>query len=105
MLNNTLFFLKYLKKIEPGKTVFGQKTKMAMAALAALLLSFLLVGISYLLVPSKSSQKPLPMPEPSMQSQIFMAFLWIGLVVLISIAAFGTILLVNRLRKKTEIFL
>jgi hypothetical protein len=80
--------------------VFGQKTKMALAATAALLLSLLLVGISYLLVPSKPNQKPLPMPVPSIVNQIFGAILWICLAVFLALIIVGAVFFVNRIKNK-----
>jgi len=80
--------------------VFGQKTKMGLAAVAALLLSLLLFGISYLLVPSKSSQTPLPMPVPSIVNQIFVAILWIGLAAALAIIIVATVFLINRIKNK-----
>lgn len=81
-------------------TVLGQKTKMALAAIAALLLSFLLVGVSYLLVPSKSSQTPLPMPVPSIVNQVFIAILWIGLAAALAIIIVASVFLINRAKSK-----
>jgi ABC-type sugar transport system permease subunit len=80
--------------------VFGQKTKMGLAAIAALLLSLLLVGLSYLLVHSKSNQTPLPMPVPSILNQIFVAILWIGLAAALAIIIVATVFLINRIKSK-----
>jgi ABC-type sugar transport system permease subunit len=80
--------------------VFGQKTKMGLAAVAALVLSLLLVGISYLLVPNKSSQTPLPMPVPSIINQILVAISWIGLAAALAIIIVATVFLINRIKSK-----
>lgn len=73
---------------------------MVLAAVAAILLGLLLLGISYFLTPDQSNQKPLPMPVPSTLNQIFMALLWIGFAALIAFTIVVLALLINRIRRK-----
>lgn len=77
---------------------------MAIAAVLAVALAFLLVGMSYLLFPDQTSQEPpigipIPKPEPVID-QVFWAIQWIGLAAFIAIAAAGTILLINQIKSK-----
>jgi len=81
--------------------VTGQKTKMAKVVILAILLAFLLVGISYLLFPDQTSQQPpTPMPiskpEPLLD-QILWTIQWLGLAALITITIVGVVLLTNRI--------
>ncbi len=73
---------------------------MLLAAIAALLLSLLLLEISYLLFPNKSSQTPLPMPLPSMLNQIIVAIFWIGLAAVLAIIIVATVFLINWIKIK-----
>ena len=89
------------------ESLIGQKTAMVAAALLAVALALLLVGISYVLFPAQSSQEPplgTPIPKPeSLMDQVFWAVQWIGLAALIALCAVGVLLLVIRVRgKKTS---
>ncbi|MCL4429953.1 MAG: hypothetical protein M1167_04290 [Chloroflexi bacterium] len=82
--------------------MISPKLKMLIAVAAAVLLGLLLLPISYLLTP-QSNQKPLPMPVPSSENQIFVASLWIGVALLISVSVVGILILaycvVRKVRK------
>jgi hypothetical protein len=79
----------------------GPKLKSVIAVAAAVLAGLLLLPVSYLLTP-QSNQNPLPMPVPSVESQIFAASLWIGFAVLISVSAVGMFVLVQRVGKRNK---
>ena len=87
-----------MKLVQP---VTGQKTKMAAAVILAILLAFLLVGISYIFFANPTSQQPdsnkvIPIREPLID-QLLWAIQWIGLAALTSIAVVGTVLFINRI--------
>jgi TRAP-type C4-dicarboxylate transport system permease small subunit len=95
--------MKYVKmqKIDESESVIGQKAKMAIAVILAILLTLLLAQISYMLFPNQpSDQMPIPRPAPSMIDQIVETMLWIGLAAFIAIAIVGAVLLTNRIRNK-----
>jgi hypothetical protein len=71
---------------------------MLLAAIAALVTSLLLVGISYILTPPNN--ETLPMPEPSIEHQIFTALLWIGLAALLAFITVTMSLMLNRMLRK-----
>lgn len=77
------------------------KLKSVVAIAAAVLLGLVLLPISYLLTP-QPNQNPLPMPVPSVESQIFSASLWIGFAVLVSFSAVGVFVLVQRAGKRNK---
>jgi ABC-type Fe3+ transport system permease subunit len=86
------------------ESLLGQKTAMLAAALLAVTLALLLLGISYVLFPAQSSQEPplgtpIPKPEPLI-CQVFWAVQWIGLAVFIALCAVGVMLLVLRTKRK-----
>jgi hypothetical protein len=80
-----------------------QKVTIAEAVVLAVLLAFLLVGVSFILLPDQTSQPitptPIPKPEPLL-NQILWAFQWIGLAALVAISAVGAVLLINRVRHR-----
>ena len=76
-----------------------QKAKLLTAIILAPTLAISLLEISYLLIPE---QMPIPLPEPSMLSQLFGASLWIGIAALIAVAVVGTTLAINRVRRKED---
>ncbi|MEM2081496.1 MAG: hypothetical protein QW744_04405 [Candidatus Bathyarchaeia archaeon] len=83
--------------------MIGQKMTMAAAAVLAVALAFLLVGMSYILFPEQTSQEQTPMPIPKPQpllDQILWAIQWIGLAAFIAITVVGAVLLMNRIRSK-----
>lgn len=85
------------------ETLIGQKMKMAAAAVLAVALAFLLVGISYILFPEQTSQQPTPMPTPKpepLAEQIVWAIGWIGLAACIASAIVGAGLLLNRMNRR-----
>ena len=82
--------------------MIGQKTQMAIAIIAAVLLAILLAEISYFLIPAPSNQTPLPTPVPSIPNQIFMAILWIGFAALITVTTVAAVLLINRIITKRK---
>lgn len=85
------------------ETLIGQKMTMVAAAVLAVALAFLLVGMSYILFPEQTSQEPTPMPIPKPEpllDQILWAIQWIGLAAFIAIAAVGALRLINRIRSK-----
>jgi uncharacterized membrane protein len=73
---------------------------MTIAVIAAISVGFLLLGITYVLFPNKTSAMPPPMPFPNWFDQIFPAVLWMGLAAFIAIIAVGAILLINRVKRK-----
>lgn len=75
------------------------KLKPVIAVVAAVLAGLVLLPVSYLLTP-QPNQNPLPMPVPSVESQIFSATLWIGLAVLVSVSTVGMFVLVQRIGKR-----
>ena len=80
--------------------MIGQKPMMASAVILAVLMAFLLIGISNYLFPSKP---PVPGPDPEEDlrlDQILMVILWIGLAAFIAFIVVAAILLVNRIRHK-----
>jgi hypothetical protein len=79
----------------------GSKLKSAIAVVAAVLAGLVLLPVSYLLTP-QPNQNPLPMPVPSVESQIFAASLWIGFAVLVSVSAVGVFVLVQRVGKRNR---
>lgn len=85
------------------ETLIRQKMTMAAAAVLAVALAFLLLGMSYILFPEQTSQEPTPMPIPKPEpllDQILWAIQWIGLAAFIAITAVGALLLINRIRSK-----
>lgn len=82
----------------------GLKRQIAIAAFLAILLAFLLAGISCVLFPSEASNgMPLPMSVASTFDLIAGALLWLGLAALITLTVVGAIMLTIRVRnKKTE---
>jgi hypothetical protein len=77
---------------------------MVAAALLAVALALLLLGMSYVLFPAQSSQEPplgtpIPKPEPLID-QVFWAIQWIGLATFIALCAVGVMLLVVHTRSK-----
>jgi ABC-type phosphate transport system permease subunit len=77
---------------------------MVLAIVAAVLLGFLLYGISYLavyLVPD-ASKVPSSTPAPSMIDELFGALLLIGLAALIAFSIVVIGLLINGLRNKNR---
>ncbi len=86
------------------ESLIGRKMTMVAAALFAVALAFLLVGMSYLLFPYQPSQEPpigipIPKPEPVID-QVFWAIQWIGLAAFIAIIVVGAMLLIIRIRSK-----
>jgi hypothetical protein len=81
--------------------VTGPKLKSAIAVTAAVLAGLMLLPVSYLLTP-QANQNPLPMPVPSVESQIFSASLWIGFAVLVSVSAVGLFVFVQRIGKRNK---
>lgn len=77
----------------------GPKLKSAVAVAAAVLAGLALLPVSYLLTP-QPNQNPLPMPVPSVESQIFSASMWIGFAALVSFSTVGLFVLVQRAGKR-----
>lgn len=80
-----------------------QKAKMVLAAVAALLLTLLLLEISYFLGSDNlhdSFGMPLPTPQAPLLNQIFIALCWIGLVVLISFSMVAIGVFINRIIRR-----
>ncbi|MDI9576965.1 MAG: hypothetical protein QM398_02375 [Thermoproteota archaeon] len=78
---------------------------MLLAIVAAVLASFLVVGISYLaiyLLPDASNQVPTPTPTASTIDMLFGALLLVGLAALIAFTLVVGGLLINRLRNKSR---
>ena len=83
--------------------MLGLKSQMTLAAVAAVLLGLLLLGVSYYLTPETPNQDSLPMPVPSTAHQIFMGILWTGLAATIALAAVAIGVLTNRMRNKKRL--
>jgi TRAP-type C4-dicarboxylate transport system permease small subunit len=81
---------------------------MVLAAVAALLLTLLLIEISYFLSSDNSYNAhnsygmPPPIPEAPLLNQIFVALCWIGLAALIAFSIVALALLINRIRHRKE---
>jgi hypothetical protein len=81
--------------------VIKQKVRMIIAVLAAIVVGFLVLTVTYIIFPNeKPGQPPNGTPTPDMLNQIFSALLWIGLAALIASTIVGAIFLVNKFRKK-----
>jgi ABC-type cobalamin transport system ATPase subunit len=78
-----------------------QKTRMALAAVGAMLVTLLLTGISYFLSldNSKDSLGMPPISEASFLNQVLVALCWVGLAVLISFSIVAIGVLISRIRK------
>ena len=79
--------------------MIGQKKVMVSAVVLAILLAFLLAGISSFLVPDRP---PTPGTNPNeiWLNQILVVFLWISIAAFIAFIVVAAILLVNRIRHK-----
>ncbi|NLB77077.1 MAG: hypothetical protein GX799_11555 [Crenarchaeota archaeon] len=75
-----------------------QKAKLVLAAVAAILLTLLLVEISYFL--SSNDLRDTFGPEAPLLNLIFIAIYWIGLAVLISFSIVAIGVLINRIIRK-----
>jgi hypothetical protein len=73
---------------------------MVLAVVAAVLLGFLMYGISYLLIPKKSNQVPSPIPPTSMIDSVFGALLWVGLAALLAFTVVAVGILITRVINK-----
>jgi amino acid transporter len=82
----------------------GQKTMVATAVVLAVVLAFLMVGISYVLFPEPASEgPPIPMPTSKPETiaeQIFGALPWIGLAACTASIVVGLMLLISRIRRR-----
>jgi amino acid transporter len=82
----------------------GQKTIAAAAVVLAVVLAFLMVGVSYVLFPDiPSEEPPIPMPTSkpeTLTEQIFSALPWIGLAACTASIAVGTMLLISKIRTR-----
>ncbi len=85
-----------------------QKIKMLMFVIPGIILPFLLVGISYLLIPIPAQKTPVltpptpmpfPKPEPLIE-QFFLVIQWLGLAFLVALSIMGIILLIYRRANK-----
>jgi hypothetical protein len=86
--------------------VIGQKTIAATAIVIAVVLAFVLVGVSYVLYPDVASEEP-PIPMPTskpetLTEQIFGALPWLGVAACTASIAAGSLILINRVRKGTN---
>ena len=82
-----------------------QKVKMVAAVLAGVLMSFVLLSLSYIALPQQASQPPPPLPTAkteSLESQILWVAQWIGLAALIATAVVGVILVASRAKNKSN---
>lgn len=96
--NNIKYELIPVTKASTVHQLAGQKTQMLLAAISALIVSLLLVGISYVLAPSNN--ETLPMPEPSIEHQIFTALLWMGLAALFAFITVTISLMLSRMLRR-----
>ncbi len=79
--------------------MIGQKARLLIAAVSAILIAFLLVGITYLVFPEQTDQMPIPVPEPSMSAQVFGAIFWIAITTIVAFTVVGTILIIGKIRR------
>ena len=82
----------------------GQKTIAAAAIVLAVVLAFLMVGISYVLFPDVTSEEP-PVPMPTskpetLAEQILGALPWIGLAACAASIVVGAMLLISKIRTR-----
>jgi ABC-type phosphate transport system permease subunit len=79
---------------------------MVLAVVAAVLVGFLMYGLSYaicyLLAPDISNQVPAPTPTASITDLIVGSLLWVGLAALIAFTLVVVGLLINRIRNKNR---
>ncbi len=80
-------------------TLIVEKTKILTSIVLAIVLAFLLFGLSSVLFPSPEPT-PMPGPEVSILDQIFSAVSWVGLAVICAVAIVGAILFASPLRDK-----
>jgi hypothetical protein len=82
----------------------GQKTIAAAAIVLAVVLAFLMVGVSYVLFPDPSSEgPPIPMPTSKPETiadQVFVALPWIGLAACTASIVVGAMLLISKLKTR-----
>ena len=82
----------------------GQKMMAAAAVVLAVVLTFLLIGVSYVLFPDPASEgPPIPMPTSKPETiadQVFGALPWIGLAACTASIVVGAMLLVSKLRTR-----
>ena len=76
----------------------------AAAVVLAVVLTFLLIGVSYVLFPDPASEgPPIPMPTSKPETitdQVFGALPWIGLAACAASIVVGAMLLVSKLRTR-----
>ena len=76
----------------------------AAAVVLAVVLTFLLIGVSYVLFPEPASEgPPIPMPTSKPETiadQVFGALPWIGLAACTASIVVGAMLLVSKLRTR-----
>ena len=82
----------------------GQKTIAAAAIVLAVVLAFLMVGVSYVLFPDVTSdEQPVPMPTSkpeTLAEQILGALPWIGLAACTASIVVGAMLLISKLKTR-----
>ena len=76
----------------------------AAAVVLAVVLTFLLIGVSYVLFPDPASEgPPIPMPTSKPETiadQVFGALPWIGLAACTASIVVGAMLLISKLRTR-----
>jgi hypothetical protein len=80
-----------------------KRVPVIVAAILAVLLAFLLLGVSYILFPNQTSQPiiptPIPKPEPLL-NQALWTIQWLGVAALIALSAVGALLLISRMKNR-----
>jgi len=76
------------------------KIQIIVSIVAAILVGLLMLGISYNISAHNVSHKEMPIPAPSITHQIFTAFLWIGIAILIALLITAVVTATNQIKKR-----
>jgi len=76
------------------------KIQMILATITAILTGLLMLEISHHIIIHNANYGKIPIPEPSITHQIFTAFLWIGLAILIALFITVLVIATNQIKKR-----
>ena len=76
------------------------KIQIIVSVVAAILVGLFMLGISYNISAHNVSHKEMPIPAPSITHQIFTAFLWIGIAILIALLITALVTATNQIKKR-----